>query len=416
MHVSLGPRNIGDVSGNPDEDYGHIWILTQRPQDNYLVLSVVRRANGSPLPWVRDRRYFSSSEQVSTSSLYSVLIPDAQMIVRATFAFDVYGYPVLAVDKFLGSGGRVVEVYDWRPNQIVSLPGASGALLVPEYFVNRRFSEGEVYMVYIGEGNATVSYMAFSRRGPEERYSNRGGVLTQIPISFRSGATFYSYAYRPYGLEIVLTDVSGGSYYVELRSDDVVAEDYALLSVLNSLSRTRRAIRVRDELSVSPSHRASKIKEVFRSALQDRTSTHPTSGCSVGQEVGRFTTSDSSSLLPTLGQSVFRAAYGGRVQDRMSCGYSIAGSRIRSVVGESARDDVSSVTSQSVILHALGFGDLVVDGFVPSARVGVGTFPSLYPVSLEDRMHQEVGVAVRMVQVQAPRVSQGQAPLVLIYS
>ena len=267
-HASLGPRSLGAVTGNPRSDYGYLWILTQDPETGAINLSVVRKEDGSDFNWVRLYKSLPSNPDISTANVVSLIIPDAEYVKRASFAFSNKGYPFIAVDKDVPSIGKVVEVYNHNANQVYSLFQVSSSIVFPEYLLSGRLGSPDIYILYLSQGNLSVSYTTLDTSTTPITPQD-GGSLSVIPISLRGSIFLISHVYRPYGVELVYGDNSGGTYFVELSPEVLVSEDFVCEDPKLFLDSLRVAYRYLDFVRVGVSEEVYLVwKNYLRKVLE----------------------------------------------------------------------------------------------------------------------------------------------------
>lgn len=251
FQISLGPKYHRQKSVHPEEAYGYLWVMVMDPATNAFHFYQVRH-NQLPYNWAVRQDIPSS---ITFSNMITLYVPEPNDIDWASFAFDNEGELYLAV-RYRLPGGTKISVFDPSGTEVTELSGAKEPFLVPEYFLNRAFHDGKVYLLYLPSNDSNLSYVSV----PD---AEETGIVSTIPVNARGGLKIVDYAYREFGLELIYATPANSLVYIEVEGSQMDSQELKEATPHVLLERARRAYRVTTIASVSPLVGADRIAKVL---------------------------------------------------------------------------------------------------------------------------------------------------------
>ena len=251
FQISLGPKYHRQKSVHPEEAYGYLWVMVMDPATNAFHFYQVRH-NQLPYNWAVRQDIPSS---ITLSNMITLYVPEPNDIDWASFAFDNEGELYLAV-RYRLPGGTKISVFDPSGTEVMELSGAKEPFLVPEYFLNRAFHDGKVYLLYLPSNDSNLSYVSV----PD---SEETGIVSTIPVNARSGLKIVDYAYRELGLELIYATQVNSLVYIEVEGSQMDSQELKEADPYVLLERARRAYRVSTITSTSPLVGSDRIAKVL---------------------------------------------------------------------------------------------------------------------------------------------------------
>lgn len=359
FQISLGPKYHRQKSVHPEEAYGYLWVMVMDPATNAFHFYQVRH-NQLPYNWAVRQDIPSS---ITLSNMITLYVPEPNDIDWASFAFDNGGEMYLAV-RYRLPGGTKISVFDPSGTEVMELSGAKEPFLVPEYFLNRAFHDGKVYLLYLPSNDSNLSYVSV----PD---AEETGIVSTLPVNARGGLKIVDYAYREFGLELIYATQANSLVYIEVEGSQMDSQELKEAAPYVLLERARRAYRVITIASVSPLVGADRIAKVL--LIQESDATRFSSQHTSDKVAKILLTSerDFSVVSPSFSEDVVAKVFYDHKEEHFSPGHGHVLDKIPTTHISLYEEQVMVQSGSSVDLRENSFPDRIADGYVSGCHVNL---------------------------------------------